>query len=181
MDEAQVILDFLFPPHQQAACAVGPGVSRFDDPAAGAMAGATTESLFVAAANVRLVAAAPRDGQRRLPEVTRVEAQMVRGAAAGARPRHRNRTQRGLQKFLVVRVGTRDGNAQRNAAPVRKHRTLHAKLTAIGRVFAGFFPRPEATSSSPRPPLATAKRYRTGRHTSVSTLSKIGDCSPDAP
>jgi hypothetical protein len=66
MDEAQVILDFLFPPHQQAACAVGPGVGRFDDPAAGAMTGATTASLFVAATNVRLVAAAPRDGHRRL-------------------------------------------------------------------------------------------------------------------
>src|SRR5882724_10330291 len=100
MDEAQVILDFLFPPHQQAACAVGPRVGRFDDPAAGAMAGATMASLFIAATNVRLIAAAPCDGHRRLPEVTFVEAKMLSTAAAGSRPRHGNRTQRGLQKFL---------------------------------------------------------------------------------
>src|SRR5436190_16788696 len=101
MDEAQVILDFLFPPHQQAACAVGPGVCRFDDPAAGTMTGATTASLFIAATNVRLVAAAPRDVHRRLSEITFVETEMLLGTAARSRPRYGNRTQRGLQKFLV--------------------------------------------------------------------------------
>ena len=81
MDEAQVILDFLFPPHQQAAGAIGPRMSRFDDPAPGAVPFAAPASLFVAAANVRLVAAAPRDGQRRLTEVTLVEAQMLPAAS----------------------------------------------------------------------------------------------------
>jgi len=181
MDEAQVILDFLFPPHQQAACAVGPGVGRFDDPAAGAMAGATTASLFVAAANVRLVAAAPRDAQRGLPEVTFVEAQMLSAATTGSRPLHRDRAQRGLQKFLIVSVGSGDGNSQRHATAISEHRTLHAELTAIGRVFAGFFPRPAATSSSPRPLPATAKRYRSGRRTSVSTPSRIRATRPVPP
>src|ERR1700693_4859997 len=100
MDEAQIILDFLFPPHQQAARAVGPGVGCFDDPATGAMALSTTAALFVAAANVGFVTTLPRDGQRRLPEVTLVEAELLLAASAGSWPRHRDRTQRGLQKFL---------------------------------------------------------------------------------
>src|SRR6266550_1671200 len=133
MNEAQVILDFLFPPHQQAAGAIGPGVGRFDDPAAGAMPLPTTASLFVATANVRLIAAAPRNGQRGLPEVTLVEAEVLPAATARARPLHRNRMQRGLQKFLVVSIGPGNRNSQRHAAAVGENRTLHAELTAIGR------------------------------------------------
>src|SRR5512147_904732 len=105
MDEAQVILCLLFPAHQQAARTVSPRVGRFDDPPARAMALSTPASLFVATANMRVIAAAPRDGQRRLPEVTLVEAQMLPTASARSWPRYRDRTQRRLQKFLVVSVG----------------------------------------------------------------------------
>src|SRR5688572_16353656 len=181
MDEAQVILDFLFPPYQQAACAVRPGVCRLDDPSAGALALSSSALLFVATANVRPVAAAPRDRQRGFPKVSLVEAQMLQVMTARARPLQRNRTQRRLKKFLVVGVGPGDGNSQRDAAAVGEHRTLHAELTAIGRVFAGFFPRPAATSSSPRLQLASAKRFHNSRRTGVSTTSRIAAKCPTAP
>ncbi len=106
---------------------------------------------------------------------------MLQATTARARPLQWNRTQRRLQKCLVVSVGAGDGNSQRDAAAVGEHRTLHAELTAIGRVFAGFFPRPAATSSSPRLPLASATRSHSSRRTCVSTTSRTAARCPTAP
>src|SRR5579862_2410208 len=181
MNEAQVILDFLFPPHQQAACAVGPGMGCFHDPTSGTVPRATAALLFIAAANVRLVTAAPGDGQRRLPEVAFVEAQVLAAAATRAWPLHRNRTQRRLQKLLVVSISPGNRNSQRHAAAISEHRALHTELTAIGRVFAGFFPRPAVTSSSLRPPLAIATRSRSRRRISAGRLSRTAATRPVAP
>src|SRR6478735_5391525 len=124
MNKAQIILDFLFPSHQQAAGAVGPGMRCFYNPASGAVPRSASSVLFISAANMRLIAAAPGNSQRGLAEVAFVEAEMLPAATARARPLHRNRTQRGLQKFLIVSVGSGNRNSQRNAATVSEHRSL---------------------------------------------------------
>ena len=59
---------------------------------------------------------------------------------------------------LVRHIGAGHGNGQRHTTAIDERRTLHAQLASIGRVVAFFFPRPAATSSSPRPYSATASR-----------------------
>jgi hypothetical protein len=53
-----------------------------------------------------------------------------------------------------MRIGAADIDGQRHAASVGQHGPLDAEFPAIGRVFPGFFPRPVATWSSPRPCFA---------------------------
>lgn len=156
MDEAQVILDFLFPPHQQAAGAVHPRMGSFHHPASGALSSTTAASFFASTLNVRDVPEPPDTLLAGFAEIALVEAQMLPLTAGAAGARQRNRTQRDLQQFLIVDVGARDGDTQRHAAAIRQHRPFDAELTAIGGVFAGFFPRPAVTSSALRPTLAIA-------------------------
>src|SRR4028118_810679 len=68
---------------------------------------------------------------------------------AGQRPPHQP---------LVGRVGPGDRHAQRHATAVGQQRPLGPALGSIGRVGAGFPPRPAAPWSSPRRSLATATR-----------------------
>jgi hypothetical protein len=82
--------------------------------------------------------------------------------------------QRGTQQFDVVSVGTGDRDTQRHAAAIGHDRSFDAKLTTIGRVLAGFFPRPTAPWSWSRPMLANAIRFRVARHTSVNIFSRSG-------
>jgi hypothetical protein len=54
-----------------------------------------------------------------------------------------------------MRVGAADLYAQRYAVPIGQERSFDAEFATIGRVFPGFFPRPVATWSSPRPYFAS--------------------------
>ena len=61
-----------------------------------------------------------------------------------------------LKKFDVVRVGAAYFNAQWHTVAIGEHGSLGAQFPAISRVFTGFFPHPEATSSSLRPRFANS-------------------------
>ena len=71
-------------------------------------------------------------------------------------------------------VGPGDGDPQRHTAAIGYDGSLDAQLTAIGGVFAGFFPRPTVPWSWSRPTLANATRFRVVRHTFVGTFSRSG-------
>jgi hypothetical protein len=79
--------------------------------------------------------------------------------------------QRGPQQLDIVSVGAGDRDAQRHAAAVCHNGTLDAELTAIGGVFAGFFPRPTAPWSWLRPTLASATRSHVASHTFAGIFS----------
>jgi len=61
-----------------------------------------------------------------------------------------------LKQFDVVGVGAAYLDAQRHAVSIGEHRPLGSQFTTIGRVFSGFFPRPEAIWSSLRPRFANS-------------------------
>ncbi len=88
-----------------------------------------------------------------------VEADVLVAAVRGLRALDRNGIERRLKKLDVVRVGAAHLNAQRHAVSVGEHRPLGSQFTAIGRVFPGFFPHPEATWSSLRPRFANSTEY----------------------
>jgi hypothetical protein len=64
---------------------------------------------------------------------------------------------------MHIRAG--DGHTDRHASAIGQHRPFDTELAAIGRVFPGFFPRPAAPWSSPRPNFATASRCPSVRRT----------------
>lgn len=177
MDEGQVIVGFLLPAHKQTPRAVRPGVASFDHPTVGALSGATPGSDFALARDVRNVAAAPGESFCGPTAVAFVQTEMLPAPSRRLGTGERNRLQRGSQQLGIVSVGAGDRDAQRHAAAIRHDRSLDAELTAIGRVFAGFFPRPTAPWSWLRPVLANAIRSRVACHTFADMFSRSDEIS----
>jgi hypothetical protein len=172
MDKSQVVADFLFPTDKKTPCAVCPRVAAFDYPTPCALAGTTFGLNLALARNVQDVSQTPRERLRGLGTISFVQAKMLLASSNRLGTPHGHRPQRGTQQSDVVRVCAGDGYADRHAAGVGHDGSLDAKLTAIGGVFAGFFPRPTAPWSWSRPTLANAMRSRVVRHTFVDTFSR---------
>jgi len=158
MNEGQIVCRFLFPACQQAASAVGPTVCALDDPTAGALASAAWLGRLAALRAVELVSATLGKSLHRFARVPFVQAKMLPAASARRRTSDRNSVQGRSEQLLVVPVRARDGDTDRHAPGIGQHRSLDAELTTIGGVFPGFFPRPAAIWSSPRPDFASASR-----------------------
>ena len=148
MQQGFIVGGFLFPPHEDAAVAIEPRRDALDNPTPGALALHLLFGLFFAPRpDVRHVATAADPLTDRLTVVAFVEAQMP-SATRSLGAANRNAVERLVEKFLVVSIGPAHRQTDRYAAAVGENRPLNAQLTAIGRVFAGFFPRPAAPWSS---------------------------------
>ena len=172
MDKSQVVADLLFPSHKQTPCAIRPGMISFDHPTASALSSPTRWLDFALARDVRNVAETSGESFRGPTAVTFVQTEMLPAPYGRLGTRQGNRLQCSTQQFDVVSVGAGDCDAQRHAAAVRHDGTLDAELTAIGGVFAGFFPRPTAPWSWLRPTLASATRSRVSCHTFAGIVSR---------
>jgi hypothetical protein len=86
-----------------------------------------------------------------------------------------------LQKANVMRVGTTHLDAQGDTASVSKHRPFGAQFAAIGRVSAGFFPRPVAIWSSPRLDFATPTGCLSAHHIPTARPSTADETHPPLP
>jgi len=177
MNKGQVIADLFFPTHKEASCAVRPGVTSFDYPAAGTLPGATLWLDFALTRDVRNITEASGESFCGPTAVAFVQTEMLPTPSGRLGTRQGNRLQRGTQQLDVVSVGTGDRDAQRHAATIRHDRSLDAELTAISRVFAGFFPRPTAPWSWLRPVLASAIRSRVACHTFADIFSRSDEIS----
>jgi len=177
MDKGRVIADLLFPTHKQAPRAVRPGVTSFDYPAASTLPGATLWLDFALTRDVRNITEASGESFCGPTAVAFVQTEMLPTPSGRLGTRQGNRLQRGTQQLDVVSVGTGDRDAQRHAATIRHDRSLDAELTAISRVFAGFFPRPTAPWSWLRPVLASAIRSRVACHTFADIFSRSDEIS----
>ena len=165
MDKSQVVADFLFPTDKKTPRTVRPRVAAFDYPATCALAGTTFGLNLALARNVQDVSQTLRERLRGLGTISFVQAKMLLTPSDRLGTPHGHRPQRGTQQSDVVRVRAGDCNADRHATGVGHDGSLDAELTAIGGVFAGFFPRPTAPWSWSRPTLANAMRFRVVRHT----------------
>jgi hypothetical protein len=172
MDKSQVVADLLFPSHKQPPCAIRPGMISFDYPPASALSSPPRWLDFALVRDVRNVAETSGESFRGPTAVTFVQTEMLPAPSGRLGTRQGNRLQRSTQQFHVVSVGAGDRDPQRHAAAVRHDGTLDAELTAIGGVFAGFFPRPTVPWSWLRPTLASATRFRVSRHTFAGIASR---------
>src|SRR5688572_8767704 len=148
MQQSFIIGGFLFPSHEDAAVSVKPRRDTLDHPTPGALAPHALFGLLLAPrADVRHVAVTAELLANRVAIVALVEAQMS-STPRSRRARNRNAEERRGKKLLVVCIGAADRQTDRHAAAVGENRPFDAQLTAIGGVFAGFFPRPAAPWSS---------------------------------
>jgi hypothetical protein len=164
MQEGEIVGSFLFPADQQPPCAVGPGVGSLDDPSSGfgaaPRAGRSGLSLF---RNVGHIASPLGRLTNGLGIVAFVGAEMLFLTRQRPRTANRNASERFLNQLLVMHIRAGERHANGNSLAVGQHRSLDAEFASIGRVFPGFFPRPAATWSLPRPDFATASRSPPGR------------------
>ena len=174
MDKGQVVADFLFPTDKETPRAVRPRVAAFDHPATCTLAMTTFGLNFALARNVQDVSQTPCERLRRLGTISLVQAKMLFVPSDRLGTPHGHRPQRSTQQSDVVCVRAGDGDADRHATSVGHDGSLDAELTAIGGVFAGFFPRPTAPWLWSHPTLANAMRFRVVRHTFVGTFSRSG-------
>jgi hypothetical protein len=175
MDESQVVADFLFPADKQTPRTVRPRVAAFDDPTPRTLARTALDLNFALARNVQNITQTSGEGLRGSTAVAFVQAEMLLASSHRLGTRHGHRPQRGPQQSDVVSVRAGDRNADRHAAGVRHDGSFDAQLTAIGGIFAGFFPRPTAPWSWSRPTLANASRFHVGRRRFAGTFSRSGE------
>jgi len=150
-------------------------VAAFDNPTPRALAPTTFDLDFALARNVRNISQTSGESLRGLAAITFVQAEMLFAPSHRLGSWHGHRLQRGLQERDVVRVRAGDRNADRHAASIGHDRSLDAELTAIGGVFAGFFPRPAAPWSWNRLTLANAMRFRVAHRRFADIFSKSNE------
>jgi len=172
MDESQVVADFLFPADKQTPRAVCPGVTAFYNPTPCALSRTTFDLNLALTRNMQNIAQTPGESLRGLAAVAFVQAEMLLASSNRLGTRHRHRLQSGQQQGDVVSVRAGDRNADRYAASIGHDGSLDAELTAIGGIFAGFFPRPTAPWSWSHPTLANAMRFRAVHHRFADTSSR---------
>jgi len=181
MKKRKIIADFLFPADKKTTCAVRPGMAALDHPTPRAAAASTFYGFLALARHVQNVLQTLRQLLRPFRHIAFVQTKMLFATAQRLRPAHGHRKQRGAKQLEIMGVCGGNGHADRHAASVGHDRSLHAQLTAIRRVFTGFFPRPAAILSSRRPPLATATRCRVAHRRFANIFSRSGKkCGVDS-
>src|SRR3974377_2469926 len=84
----------------------------------------------------------------------------------------RNAVERCAEEFLIVAVRAVNRQAQWHAAAIGQHRSFDTRLAPIGRVWAGFFPRPREPWWSPRRDFATSIGCRAARRNAAADTSR---------
>lgn len=146
MQEAQVVRGLLFPADQQPPGTVEPGMRAFDlPPARFRTAAFGLRRLVGFTRHMRRVTSLAHLQIDRFACVAFIEAKMLRLLWTGLGTLERDSIQCFGDQFLVRHIGAVDRDGQGHTAAINQRRSLHTQLAAIGRVFAGFSPRPAAT------------------------------------
>lgn len=141
MEHGEVGVGAFLPADEDASEAIQPGVRPFDDPAAGAEAGLTFDRLCLVAA------AADVRGERELGAqvadfavvVGGVEAKPLRPLPCRLWPLDRDRLDRVAGELVVVQVGARRRDPERDALALGEQRSLRPFLAlsvGFGPVFS---------------------------------------------
>jgi len=175
MQERFVVDGFLFPPHQNATVPVEPRRNSLHDPTTWPLTASLLFDVLVkTGSDVRLIPTALEPSAVGVAVVAKIGAEVLTVIRPFG-PLDGNAIECSEKKFLVVRIGAADSQPQRHPATIAKNRTLNAEFAAIGRVFAGFFPRPAVPWWRNRRCFANSNRCDTvGRtaSTSAATLDR---------
>src|SRR5215212_5603733 len=176
MEHRQIVHRFLFPTDQDPPETVQPTVRPFHHPTPRLVARFPLDRLrfFPTAANVGGVAELEQQVPHFLVIIALIQAQSLRLLGGWFRTRDRDALQGRLRQFEVVAVRPVHDQAQRDATPVGEQAALHPPLRPIGGIGTGFFPRPRAPWSSPRPWPATPSRCRRVLRSLTSRLPTSG-------
>lgn len=183
MKHRLIVIRLLLPPDQQAPKAVDPRVAALDDPPPRSLATIRPKLLVLVAPrlDVQRVVPATQEPSRIRVVVAFVAAEVLFPAACmRPGPAYGKALQRELDERLVMRVGPRDDDRQRNASSIRKKGTLGAALASVRRVGADFFPRPAEPSSSHHPGSANPSRSLPTRRTLGAPPSRDGRRLPSS-
>ncbi len=153
MQHTRVILRFLLPTNENATVAIHPTVCPFSHPAASLKPRGTTDQLGFLSARTNMCREPEFPGQvtHFVIIIPFVQTQVVRLVPRRPGSFHGNAFDRLPRQLEVVDVCPRHGQTHRNTVRVGEQTSLRAGFASIRRVGPGFFPRPVAPWSSPRP------------------------------
>jgi hypothetical protein len=157
MNNGSIVFRFLFPADEHPAEPIHPTVRSFHHPAPRSLAGASARHRRLLSAR-RDVSDHPQRSQEcthLVKVIPFVQTQVVRAVQRRPWSSHGNAFDRLPHQLEVVDVRSRDGQSHRNAVSFDQQTSLGAGFGSIRGIRAGFFPRPAAISSSPRPCSAT--------------------------
>jgi hypothetical protein len=163
MQQAKIVIPYLFPTHKDAAVAVQARRRTLDDPAASSLAAYSWLVSFIAPRmNVGRVAAPAGISPQHLTVVSQIAAEMMTMPTGGSGPGDRDAGQSLMKEFLIARFCGGNGHADRHTSAIGKNRPFDAELTTIGRISSGFFSRP-------------AKPWPSNRRGSAKSTQCVGD------
>lgn len=121
MQQAKIVVRFLFPTHQDAAVAVQPRRRTLDDPAASALAvDSSLVSLVAPRMNVGRVAAPAGISPQHLTVVPQIAAEMMTMPTGGSGSGDWDAGQSLVEEFLIVRVRAGNGHTDRHTSAIGK-------------------------------------------------------------
>ena len=134
VNEGQVVSADGFPADAKSAEVVVPAIRAFDDPATRATANAAEQRRLATTTDVRTDSPSTNFALGVGVVVALVETEVARTSypASGVQ---RNRIERGRGHPLVVNVGARQRDGDRDATPVGEHVTFGTKFAAVGRIW----------------------------------------------
>ena len=160
MKHCQIVLDLLLPANEKATKAIQPGVGSLHHPPPCPVPRDTrlVSGFFSTGTDMCSVTPARQQLTDDIVVIPFVQAHVLRGILARARPLDYDRFQCRLHHLHVVPVRSLNGHGQGNAVTLGQQTTLCAPLAPIRGIATRAFSPPRAPSSSPHPSLATPSR-----------------------
>jgi hypothetical protein len=166
MQKRDVIFSRLVPADQNASEAVHPTMRPLDHPPAGFESSCALNRLSF------LAPCANMSGETKLLQylahfivvITFIQTHALRLLRGWLWALHRVAFDRLSHHFHIIPIGSVHGQPNWDPAGVRQQTSFNAGLSAVGRVLAGFFPRPMALWSSRHPYLAKSSLSHAVHH-----------------
>ncbi len=182
MEHSQICIGSNFPANKQSAKAIHPRMSALAHPSARLFSSALLQllALFAPRTNVSSEVELMRQVSDLVIVVAFVEAEILWGFGRWFGSANWSAFERLPRHFEVVPVGAIDGEANWNATRFHQNASLGSQLGPVGRIGAGFFPRPAEPWSSLRPWTTTSSRCLSTCHRPRGLVSRIPGRRPPA-
>ncbi len=160
MQQGEIVLRLLIPPHQNAPEPVHPAMTAFNDPPSCPLARLRLELLGrrTPRFDMRGEAELFQNLAHFVVVVPFVQSQPLRRFFGCVWPLHSDALDGGPHQLHIMPVGAINRQSNRHPMPLRQQAALDPAFAAIGGIAPGFFPRPVAPWSSPHPYSARSSR-----------------------
>src|SRR5205085_378916 len=175
MKKGQIVLRLFVPTDEQAAKAVHPRMRPFHYPTPRFEARFSLDGfgLLSSWANMGGKAELTQDIAHLVVVVAFVQAHPLRLLLAWLGTVDDDAFDGRSHQFHIVAIGALNRQTDWQTVPLGEQAAFHPALAPIGRIGAGFFPRPTGLWSSPRPLRAIASRCHTAHQTAAVLLARV--------